>query len=88
MREKVMQAAGFGFDAIEVPWKGLLGASRVAGGLAAGESFNTAMNAGANQVRQPVEQTAYDLGGSAADYTGSPAIGALVNAGIQMGGPI
>lgn len=81
-------AASFGLDAIEIPWKGILGATRVAGGLASGESFNNAMFAGANQVRQQVDQTADDLGGAVVDYTGSPALGTAVNVGVNMGGPI
>jgi hypothetical protein len=75
-------------DAIDLPWKGILGATRVAGGLAAGESFNQAMNQGATLVRQPLERTAYDLGGQVTDATGSPLAGTAVNAGIQLGGPI
>jgi hypothetical protein len=81
-------AASFGLDAIEIPWKGILGATRVAGGLTSGESFNNAMFAGANQVRQRVDQTADDLGGAVVDYTGSPALGTAVNVGVNMGGPI
>ena len=84
----VSGAAEFGLEALEIPWKGILGATRTAGGLASGESFNDAMFAGANQVRQPVEQTADQLGGAAVDYTGSPALGTAVNVGVNIGGPI
>ena len=80
--------AGQALEAIDLPWKGLIGAGRVAGGMMAGESFGQAMNAGANQVRQPLEQTAYDLGGAVTDVTGSPLAGTAVNAGINLGGPI
>jgi len=92
MREDLVNTmanvAAFTFDTIDLPWQGLLGASRVAGGLASGESFNQAMNAGANQVRQPIEQTADDLGGAMVDATGSPALGTAVNVGVNLGGPI
>lgn len=95
LRQKAMRGAATASGAIEqafasldIPMRGLVGLSRVAGGLIAGETIEEAMNQGANQVRQPLEQTADQLGEVASNATGSPAVGAAVNAGIQLGGPI
>lgn len=85
---KANAAAEFIFDTAEIPWQGILGLTRTAGGLAAGESLDDALQAGASQVRQPVDQTAYQLGGVATDATGSPAIGTAVNTAVTLGGPI
>lgn len=75
-------------DAVEMPWRGILGLTGAAGSLAAGNSMSDALNAGANMARQPVDQTAYQLGGAMTDATGSPALGTAVNLGVNMGGPI
>lgn len=76
------------FDALELPWKGYLGATRMAGGLLAGEGFDEALDRGVRQVRQPVEETADELGGAATDATGRPEIGTLAYLMTLLGGPI
>jgi hypothetical protein len=35
---------------------------------------------------QPIDQTAYDMGGAVTDATGSPMAGAVVNTAVNMGG--
>lgn len=76
------------FDALELPWKGYLGATRMAGGLLAGEGFDEALDRGVRQIRQPVEETADELGGAATDATGRPEIGTLAYLMTLLGGPI
>lgn len=75
-------------DAVDMPWRGILGLTGAAGSLAAGNSLSDALNTGANLARQPVDQTAYQLGGAVTDATGSPALGTAVNLGVNLGGPI
>lgn len=88
LKEDLLYAVDQGIQAIEMPWRGYLGLSRAAGGLVAGEGFDQALAQGAQQARQPVEQTAYELGGQVTDATGSPALGTAINVGVNMGGPI
>lgn len=88
LRDDLLGAVDQAVQAIEMPWRGYLGLTRTAGGLMAGESFSEAMMQGAQQARQPVEQTAYDLGGRVTDATGSPLLGTAVNLGVNLGGPI
>lgn len=76
------------FDALEMPWKGYLGASRLAGGLLAGEGMDMALDEAVRQVRNPVEDTADKLGRAVVDRTGSPAAGTLTKLMILLGGPI
>jgi hypothetical protein len=88
LRQDLIGAMDQAIQAIEMPWRGYLGLSRMAGGLVAGEGFDQALAQGAQQARQPVEQTAYDLGGQVTDATGSPGLGTAVNLGVNLGGPI
>jgi hypothetical protein len=77
---------GNAFQAIEMPYQGYLGLTRAAGGLMAGESPQQALMQGAQDARQPIDQTAYDMGGAVTDATGSPMAGAVVNTAVNMGG--
>jgi hypothetical protein len=83
----VDRAIGKGFEALEMPWRGLLGLNRTVAGLLYGEGAQ-AVQEGARVAQQPVEQTAYDMGGVATDASGSPAVGAAVNTMVNLGGPI
>jgi hypothetical protein len=83
----VDRAIGKGFEALEMPWRGLLGLNRTVAGLLYGEG-EQAVQEGARVAQQPVEQTAYDMGGVATDASGSPAVGAAVNTMVNLGGPI
>jgi hypothetical protein len=83
----VDRAIGKGFEALEMPWRGLLGLNRTVAGLLYGEGAQ-AVQEGARVAQQPVEQTAYDMGGVATDASGSPVVGAAVNTMVNLGGPI
>jgi hypothetical protein len=83
----VDRAIGKGFEALEMPWRGLLGLNRTVAGLLYGEGTQ-AVQEGARVAQQPVEQTAYDMGGVATDASGSPVVGAAVNTMVNLGGPI
>jgi len=80
-------------ESLDMPMKGVLGLTGVAGQLAAGSSMDQALQYGANQVNQPIEQTSYNLGGATTDALAqtpfapiAPAAGAAIHAGIQLGG--
>ena len=88
LRSDLLNAIEQGVQAIEMPWRGYLGLSRLGSGLVAGEGFDEALNQAAMQARQPVEQTAYNLGGEVTDQTGSPLAGTAANLAVNLGGPI
>lgn len=81
--------------ALDKPLQGYLGLAGTAGALAQGLGLEQALIQGANIVRQPSDQTTYNMGGAVTDtlspYTtpeAAAAAGALTNAGIQMLSPI
>jgi hypothetical protein len=80
------RSIGSAFQAIEMPYQGYLGLTRAAGGLMAGESPQQALMQGAQDAQQPIDQTAFDMGGAVTDATGSPMAGAVVNTAVNMGG--
>ena len=86
--EAANRTAGIALEAIDLPLKGYLGLSAVAGGLASGEGLQDALMRGGTVARQPVDQTAYNLGGAVTDATGSPALGTATNLGVLMGSPL
>ena len=76
------------FNAIDMPYKGYLGLSRLGGGLLAGEGLDTALGEAVKQIRQPIEDTAMQSGDAVLKKTGSPAAATLWNLIMQMGSPI
>jgi hypothetical protein len=68
-----------GLEALDMPLQGLYGLA--AGGIALGQGddVTSALDRAANVARQPLEQTAYDVGGAVTDATGSPGLGAAAN---------
>lgn len=80
--------AGEALDALEMPYRGLLGLTRLGGGLAAGEGFDSALAQAVRQINQPVEETAMRSGDAVLRKTGSPGAATLANVIIQMANPI
>lgn len=84
---KANWAAGQAMEALSMPMQGYHGLSAVAGDLTAGASLQDALMRGGTVARQPIEQTAYDLGGAVTDATGSPLAGTAVNVGVNLAEP-
>jgi hypothetical protein len=63
------------FDALDMPMRGLYGAATTAGMAATGSPTQSALDEGVRVIQQPLDQTAYDMGGYVTDVTGSPAAG-------------
>lgn len=89
-RDVLLRSAARASEAVlrlaEMATTGYLGMARVAGGLVAGEGMDQALAAGARYARQPIEQTAYELGGVTTDVTGSPLAGTAVYTAVNLGG--
>lgn len=75
-------------DALDVPFKGYAGLTRLAGGLLAGEGLDKALNESVRQIRQPLEQTAMESGDEVLRRTGSPEAATLWNLIMQIGGGV
>lgn len=75
-------------NALDMPYRGYLGLTRLAGGLLAGEGLDSAVNNAVRQIRQPVEQTAYEMGDTVLEKTGSPEAATLMNLIAQFGSPL
>jgi hypothetical protein len=81
--------------ALDMPLRGYMGLSGVAGTLASGGGFNQALQQGARIAAQPTDTTAYQYGQTVTD-TLSPYVpdqvaagaGALTNAGVLLGSPL
>lgn len=76
------------FNTLEMPQRGLLGLGAGAVGLAQGQGPTSALREAARVAEQPVDQTAYEVGGYVTDETGSPALGAAANAATQFLSPL
>ena len=81
--------------ALDKPLQGYLGLAGTLGTLASGGGFEQAIQAGARNATQPIDQTTYGYGGAVTDalspYTtpeAAAAAGALVHGGIQIASPI
>lgn len=74
------KGAGFVFDAIEIPTRGLHGLAAALGTAAEGGSFDQALNRGADVSRMSIPQISQHLGTYTADRTGNPYAAALVDA--------
>lgn len=75
-------------SALDMPYRGYLGLTRLAGGLLAGEGLDSAVNNAVKQIRQPVEETAYEMGDAVLEKTGSPEAATLMNLIAQFGSPL
>lgn len=75
-------------ESLDLPMKGYYGLSAALGEMASGQGLDASLHHGASVARQPIEQTAYDIGWAATNATGSPAVGSALNAILQMMGPI
>ena len=80
--------------ALDKPLQGYLGLAGTLGTLASGGGFEQAIQAGARNATQPIDQTTYGYGGAVTDalspYTtpeAAAAAGALVHGGIQIASP-
>jgi len=80
--------------ALDKPRQGYLGLAGTLGTLASGGGFEQAIQAGARNATQPIDQTTYGYGGAVTDalspYTtpeAAAAAGALVHGGIQIASP-
>lgn len=83
------------FTALDMPLRGYMGLSGVAGALASGGGFDNAMQQGAINASRPTDETAYQWGGAVTDtlspYLPAPiaaGAGALINAGVLLGSPL
>lgn len=75
------------FDSLEMPQRGLLGVGQGAVSMAQGQPIRSALRDAARVAEQPVEQTAYDVGASVQDATGSPVAATAANVATQMLSP-
>jgi len=75
-------------NTLETPQRGLLGLAQGAVSMAQGDEVRSALRDAARVAQQPVEQTAYDVGGYVTDRTGMPALGAAANALTQFAAPL
>ena len=82
--QPLMPSINGALEAIDMPMRGIHGLTAVAGSLAAGGSFDQAMNRGAQVSQQPIGQTADQLGGAVVDATGSPMLGTAVNTAVNF----
>ena len=87
--------AEFALDALDIPYRGLLGLTALGGNLASGSGWEDAVRAAATIARQPVEETTYNLGGAVVDQlSGTPfrpvaaPAGALTHGLLQLLSPI
>ena len=71
-------------DALEMPYKGLLGLGRLGGGLLAGEGLDAAIDSAVRQIKQPIDKTADEVGDSLLKTTGSPEAATLANLLVQF----
>lgn len=74
------------FDYLELPQRGLLGLAQ--GGLSMATNQPNPLQDAARVASQPVEQTAYDVGGYVTDETGGPVLGTAANVATQMFSPM
>jgi hypothetical protein len=87
--------AGVALRALDMPAQGIMGMTRVAGGLAAGEGLDQALNQGANVARADPMDTATALGGLVVDEVAqtplapiAPALGTATMMGALALSPI
>jgi hypothetical protein len=73
--------------AIDIGQRGFLGAARTGLELMRGGGLDASLQAGANVVNQPVEQTAYDAGAYVQDQGFGPAAATAANIGVQLADP-
>lgn len=73
---------------LETPQRGLLGLGAGGVALAQGQGPQSALREAARVAQQPVDETAYEVGGAVTDATGSPVLGTVANVATQAFSPL
>ena len=82
------QASSLALDALDKPMQGLYGLGQVVISAGQGRGMEQSLMDGARVAQQPIQQTAYDIGGDVTDQTGSPELGYAANLAASLAGPI